>query len=169
MSNLADRYRTMTVQSLGDPWLTAQQAQIVLTLYAEPEGPLDAYDIEEALDGKFDRENPLSLVKVQISRIRMRFTSPSILTQWGKGYELSPAFRSQIDTALDGCGNVLAEAAAREKGDGVEAERLAITTQLTHTRLTEQYGPQRAQAILVGADEATNADLAKWRNLGSRP
>lgn len=164
----ADTLRTMTVQSLGDPWLTAQQAQIILALYAEPERPLDAYEIEPALDGKINRENPYSLIKVQVSHLRMRFRGESILTRWGKGYELSPALRSQIDSALDSCSSALAEAAARDKGDGVEAERLAITSQLTHARLTEQYGSERAQAILIGADEATNADLAKWRGLGAR-
>lgn len=100
MTTLADRYRTMTVQSMGDPWLTPQQAQIILALYAEPDRPLDAYEIEDALDGKFDRANPYSLVKVQISRLRLRFIGDSILTRWGKGYELATELRGRLDAIL---------------------------------------------------------------------
>jgi hypothetical protein len=32
--------------------------------------------------------------------------------------------------------------------------------------LAWKYGPDRAQAIMSGRDDATNADLAKWRTLG---
>lgn len=38
----------------------------------------------------------------------------------------------------------------------------------TALRLLWQYGPERTTRILSGLDEKTNADIAKWRALGSR-
>lgn len=35
-------------------------------------------------------------------------------------------------------------------------------------KLTWQYGPERAQAILSGNDVATQADIARWNHLGRR-
>lgn len=31
-----------------------------------------------------------------------------------------------------------------------------------------QYGPEQADTIIAGLDPATNADIAKWNNLGIR-
>lgn len=34
--------------------------------------------------------------------------------------------------------------------------------------LVARHGAERANSIVAGTDEATNADLAAWRQLGSR-
>lgn len=39
---------------------------------------------------------------------------------------------------------------------------------LTYRALRLRYGQERADAISAGKDEATNADLAAWRQLGSK-
>jgi hypothetical protein len=38
--------------------------------------------------------------------------------------------------------------------------------EVTWFRLVECHGLERARSIALGQDRATNADLAKWRNLG---
>lgn len=44
---------------------------------------------------------------------------------------------------------------------------LETPLQRTHKALTLRHGQARADAIAEGRDEATNADLAAWRRIGS--
>jgi hypothetical protein len=90
----SDCARILAVQQIGDPWLTAQQAKIILALYAAGK-PLNACKIEDALEDTGRDLN--NVVKVQICRARQRLLSPSIITRWGIGYDLAPALRTQLD------------------------------------------------------------------------
>lgn len=56
---------------------------------------------------------------------------------------------------------------ARRRALELEMERQHIRQQTFYDRLAFQHGAVRAHDILEGKDEATNADLAKWRGLGS--
>lgn len=97
---MTDADRTEAVRVLGDPILTRQQAQVVLALYAEPARPLDALDIEAALDPS-NRDDPINLVKVLVHRIRSRTCGDYILNRRLKGYELSASARAQVTERLE--------------------------------------------------------------------
>lgn len=97
--NSPQHQQSIKVRQLGDPWLTETQAQIVLALYDSKAGPLPWHSIERAIHG-YSNESGRNLVKVHISNIRSRLSSAVVVNRWGYGYELSSAFRAQLDALL---------------------------------------------------------------------
>lgn len=96
--------RLEAIRSLGDPYLSHQQAEIIDAMYRKPKHVLHVDDIEAELTPRtreYDTTNAASLVKVQVNRARWKLPEGSIQTIRSRGYRLSEGFRSAVDAALE--------------------------------------------------------------------
>ena len=78
---------------------------------------------------------------------------------------LAPACRSTGARSPEALRDAYAQALRKDDPDAAYA-LLSPELQARNTLLFH-YGPERTAAILAGRDEATNADLAAWRRLGT--